>query len=148
VITRRNSSGPLYMMCLPSHLAPSSHVSTPSALVASASTWHRRLGHPGVDVLSKLSYDSNVVCSSRTHDLCHDCQLGHHIHLPFASSNSRADNNFDLIHCDIWTSPMLEYLATNIIWLSLMITLILCGLFLCTLNLTLFSLCQKNSLMS
>jgi hypothetical protein len=29
-----------------------------------------------------------------------------------------------------------------------MITLILCGLFLCTLNLTLFLFCQKNSLMS
>jgi hypothetical protein len=31
-----------------------------------------------------------------------NCRLGHHIHLPFISSNSRADNNFDLIHCDLW----------------------------------------------
>jgi hypothetical protein len=30
------------------------------------------------------------------------------------------------------------FLGANIIWLSLMITLILCGLFLCALNLTLF----------
>jgi hypothetical protein len=51
VITRCNSSGPLYMMRLPSHPAPSSLASTPSALLASVSTWHRRLGHPGVDVL-------------------------------------------------------------------------------------------------
>jgi hypothetical protein len=80
VITRCNSSGPLYTMRLPSH-PPSSPASTPSALVASASTWHRRLGHPGVDVLSKLSHDSSVVCSRRTHDLCHACQLGRHIHL-------------------------------------------------------------------
>jgi hypothetical protein len=44
--------------------------------------------------------------------------------------------------------PLLAYLTTNIIWLSLMITLILCGLFLCALNLTFFLLCQKKSLMS
>ena len=40
VITRCNSSGPLYTMCLPSH-PPLSPASAPSALVASASTWHR-----------------------------------------------------------------------------------------------------------
>jgi hypothetical protein len=56
VITRCSSLGPLYTMCLPSHPAPLSPVSAPSALVASASTWHRHLGHPGIDVLSKLSH--------------------------------------------------------------------------------------------
>jgi hypothetical protein len=72
------------------------------------STWHRRLSHPGVDVLTKLSLDSSVISSRRSHDLCHTCQLGHHIHLPFVNSNSRADNNFDLIYCDLWTSPVLS----------------------------------------
>jgi hypothetical protein len=96
------------MMRLPSHPAPSSLTSTPSALVASASTWHRRLGHPGVDILSKLSHDSSVVYSRRTHDLCYACQLGRHIRLPFVSSNSRADNNFDLIHYDLWTFPIVS----------------------------------------
>jgi hypothetical protein len=104
VITRCNSSRPLYTMHLPSHPAPSPHVSAPSALVASASTWHRCLDHPGVDALSKLSHDSSVVCSRHTHDLCHACQLGRHTRLPFFSSNSHVDNNFDLIHCDMWTS--------------------------------------------
>jgi hypothetical protein len=65
------------------------------------STWHRRLSHPGIDALSKLSHDSSVICSRRTNDLCHAFQLGHHIRLPFVSSNTRADNNFDLIHCDL-----------------------------------------------
>jgi hypothetical protein len=101
MITRCNSSGPLYTMCLPSHPAHSSPASTPSALVASASTWHRCLGHPGVDVLSKLSHNSSVIFSSHTHDLCHACQLGRHIRLPFVSSNTRVDNNFDLIYCDL-----------------------------------------------
>jgi hypothetical protein len=76
VIARCNSSRPLYTMHLPSHLSPSSPMSAPSALVASASTWHRRLGHPGVDDLSKLSHDSSVVCSLHSHDHCHACQLG------------------------------------------------------------------------
>jgi hypothetical protein len=40
---------------------------------------------------------------------------------------------------------LLAYMATNIIWLFLMITPSLCGLFLSTLNLTLFLLCQKFS---
>jgi hypothetical protein len=40
--------------------------------------------------------------------LCHTCQLGHHIHLPFINSSSRADNIFDLIHCDLWTSPVVS----------------------------------------
>jgi transposase InsO family protein len=107
VITRCNSSGPLYTMRLPSH-PPSSPASAPSALVASTSTWHRCLGHPGVDVLSKLSHESNVVCSRCTHDICRGCQLDCHIRLPFVSSNFRADNNFDLIHCDLWTYPVVS----------------------------------------
>jgi len=32
--------------------------------------------------------------------------LGRHIRLPFATSTSRALKNFDLIHCDLWTSPV------------------------------------------
>jgi hypothetical protein len=105
MITRCNSSGPLYTMRPPSDPAPSSPMSAPSALVALASTWHRCLDHPGIDVMSKLSHDSSVVCSRYSHDLCHACQLGHHIRLPFVCSNSYVDNNFDLIHCDICTSP-------------------------------------------
>jgi hypothetical protein len=38
--------------------------------------------------------------------LCHACQLGRHIRSPFTSSTSRATSNFDLIHCDLWTSPV------------------------------------------
>jgi hypothetical protein len=54
--------------------------------------------------MSKLSNASSVICSRRTHNLCHACQLGCHTHIPFVISASRADNNFDLIQCDLWTS--------------------------------------------
>jgi hypothetical protein len=104
VIARCNSSGLLYTMHLPSHSTPSPCVAPIAALGASMSTWYRRLRHLGVDALSKLSSDSSVVCSKRTHDFCHACQLGCHTRMPFASSTSRADNNFDLIHCVLWTS--------------------------------------------
>jgi hypothetical protein len=58
--------------------------------------------------VSKLSNASSIVCSRRTHDLCHACQLGHHTRIPFVSSASHAENNFDLIHCDLWTSPIIS----------------------------------------
>jgi hypothetical protein len=61
-----------------------------------------------VGVLSKLSNDSSIICSRRTHDFCHACQLGHHTRKPFVSSTSDVDNNFDLIHCDLWTSPIVS----------------------------------------
>jgi hypothetical protein len=47
---------------------------------------------------------SSVIFSQCMHDLCHTCQLGRHTRTPFVSSASRVDNNFDLIHCDLWTS--------------------------------------------
>jgi hypothetical protein len=108
VITRCDSSRPLYTMCLPSRSTPLSSVGAPTALVASAYTWHHRLGHHGVDTMSKLSNASSVISSRCTHDLCHTCQLGHHTRMPFVSSASRADNVFDLIHCDLWTSPIVS----------------------------------------
>jgi hypothetical protein len=104
VIARCNSSGPLYTMCLPSHSGPSPCAAPATALAASVSTWHHRLKHPAIDAFSKLSSDSSVVCSMRTHDFCHACQLGHHTRMPFTSSTSHADNIFNLIHCDLWTS--------------------------------------------
>jgi transposase InsO family protein len=39
--------------------------------------------------------------------LCHACQLGRHTRLPFTTS-SRAEQAFDLVHCDLWTSPVLS----------------------------------------
>jgi hypothetical protein len=97
-----------YTMRLPSRSHPSSFVAASTTLVASASTWHRYLGHPGVDTIAKLSNVSSVICYRCTHDLCYACQLGHHTRMSFVSSTSRADNNFDLIHYDLWTSPIVS----------------------------------------
>ena len=67
VIVRCNSSGPLYPLIPP----------TAQALAASStsSLWHRRLGHPGHEVLAKVT---SVVpfCTTAPSSICHACQLG------------------------------------------------------------------------
>jgi hypothetical protein len=112
VIVRSNSIGPLYTMRLPASLTPSSSAvaaltAVPHALTAVApTTWHRRLGHPDPDALSSLSRSSFIQCTGKKHDFCHACQLDKHTRLPFCSSSHRAEHTFDLIHLDLWTSPV------------------------------------------
>jgi hypothetical protein len=105
LLARCDSSGPVYT------LRPSTTgVFPPPVLVSttSSTTWHRRLGHPGPDVMTKIT-SSLDPSYSRGHfeGLCHACQLGRHTRLPFTTS-SRAEQAFDLIHCDLWTSPVLS----------------------------------------
>jgi hypothetical protein len=40
--------------------------------------------------------------------VCDACQLGRHVRLPFHASGSRSTNAFDLMHCDLWTSPAIS----------------------------------------
>jgi hypothetical protein len=116
VIARSNSTGPLYMLRLPSSTASSrtspcamSAIAAPRILaVVATSMWHRRLGHPSPDALSSLSRSSFISCTSTTHNFCHACQLGKHTRLPFSSSSSRVEKAFDLLHLDLWTSPVVS----------------------------------------
>ena len=96
-IVRCNSSGPLYPLRLP----------PASSFIAKATSplWHRRLGHPGHEALSKLAASVSFQLEDCS-QLCHACQLGRHTRLPFHASSSRATHQFDLIHCDLWTSPV------------------------------------------
>jgi hypothetical protein len=114
VIVRSNSTGSLYMMCLPGSLTPFSSAmaalaAVPHALtVVAPTTWHRRLGHPISDTLSSLSRSSFIQCTSKKHDFYHACQLGKCTRLPFCSSSHRAEHPFDLIHLDFWTSSVIS----------------------------------------
>jgi hypothetical protein len=104
LLARCESPGPLYKLRLPA--SPTS-TSAPPVLAAAASsvTWHRRLAHPGRDVMSKLSSSTSVSgCRGSLEHLCHACQLGRHVRLLFPTSSARAAGTFDLIHCDVWTS--------------------------------------------
>jgi hypothetical protein len=78
VLARYDSTGPFYTLPLPT-LPTTTPRAIPYALAttASSATWHHRLGHPGPDVLSKLSSTSAITCPrSRDASLCHACQLG------------------------------------------------------------------------
>jgi hypothetical protein len=86
-------------MCL-----PAAH----SFVASSTPLWHRRLGHPGHETLSKLASVIAMCNKDARSTLCHACQLSRRVHLPFRTSTSRVVNNFDLIRCDSWTSPILS----------------------------------------
>jgi hypothetical protein len=102
------------MMHLLGSLTPSSSVvaalaTIPHALtVVAPTTWHRRLGHLGPDALSSLSRSSFIQCTSNKCDFCHACQLGKHTRLPFCSSSHRVEHAFDLMHLDLWPSPVVS----------------------------------------
>jgi hypothetical protein len=73
VFARYDSTGPLYTLPLPTLITPTLRV-VPYALAtaASSATWHRRLCHPGPDVLSKLSSSSAITYPrGRDDSLCH-----------------------------------------------------------------------------
>ncbi|KAJ9561300.1 hypothetical protein OSB04_006460 [Centaurea solstitialis] len=106
-ILRCNSTGDLY----PFKLKSSSQVTHPSTFAAiTRDLWPHRLGHPGADVLSTLR--SNLHFSSSKHlssnTFCHSCVLVKQIKFPFSSSNSLTHLPFDIIHTDVWTSPVLS----------------------------------------
>jgi hypothetical protein len=96
-----NTIGPLYTVPLPTSTTSTPHV-VPCTLAAtpSSTTWHNHLGHPGPDVLPTYP-------RGRDDALCHACQLGQHVWLPFPSS-SHVVRPFDLIHYNIWTSTVLS----------------------------------------
>lgn len=39
---------------------------------------------------------------------CQSCQLGKHVRLPFKLSNNNATFAFEIVHTDVWTSPVLS----------------------------------------
>jgi hypothetical protein len=113
MIIRSNSTGPLYTMYLPGSHSIFQRYGRPcycshALTVVAPTTWHRRLGHPGPDVLSSLSRSSFIQCTSNKHNFCHACQLGKHTRLPFCSSTHRVEHAFDLMHLDLCTSPVVS----------------------------------------
>lgn len=67
LLARCDNSGPLYTLCLlAASTSPSSPLPHALATTVPSVTWHRRLGHPGADVLSKLSSSSAISCTRGT----------------------------------------------------------------------------------
>ncbi|GKC49406.1 hybrid signal transduction histidine kinase M [Tanacetum coccineum] len=95
ILIRYDSSGNLYPVTKPSTI-PAAFVSTCS------STWHQRLGPPGDEVLRSLTSRHFITCNKeKSAHVCHACQLGKHVKLPFHSSDSMVTKCFDIIHSDL-----------------------------------------------
>jgi hypothetical protein len=78
VILRCNSAGDLYTIS--SAVPTAAH----AMLAVSTSLWHRRLGHPGPTELASLRKNSLISGNKVDASLCHACQLGKHVRLPFS----------------------------------------------------------------
>ncbi|GKB41232.1 ribonuclease H-like domain-containing protein, partial [Tanacetum coccineum] len=63
----------------------------------------------GGEVLRRLVSSNFISCNKeKPHVLCHACQLGKNVRLPFVSSDIVINSCFDIIHSDVWTSPILS----------------------------------------
>ncbi|XP_074277246.1 uncharacterized protein LOC141600888 [Silene latifolia] len=106
-ILRSDSNGELYPVS--SESSSSSTAPGHSLLTFSSDVWHSRLGHPGPNILQFLRRQSFISCNKGSHDnLCHSCQISKHKRLPFHDSTSATLAPFDIIHADLWTSPILS----------------------------------------
>ena len=65
--------------------------------------WHRRLGHPSSAVLSVLSHVGSFSRNSEDSEkVCNVCVRSKQTRNKFPDSINKADDSFDLIHCDLW----------------------------------------------
>ncbi|XP_074266400.1 uncharacterized protein LOC141589667 [Silene latifolia] len=105
LILRSNSDDDLYPVSAES--TTKSSEPSPNLVAFSSDVWHSRLGHPGANILNLLKSQSSIDCNKKSdNSLCHSCQISKHRRLPFYDSNSNTLAPFDIIHNDLWTSPI------------------------------------------
>lgn len=68
--------------------------------------WHNRLGHSGDTIINSLRRNKFIDCNKACKTFCSSCPLGKHAKLPFYDSLSYIFLPFDIIHSDLWTSPI------------------------------------------
>jgi len=63
--------------------------------------------NPSNDVLKTLLSLSYLNSNEKNlHVSCNPCQIGKHVKHPFYSSTSKVNSPFEIIHSDLWTSPV------------------------------------------
>ncbi|GJV93402.1 putative RNA-directed DNA polymerase [Tanacetum coccineum] len=82
-----------------------------SAIRASPTIWHRRLGQPRQRLLrSMLSNFSLPVTNKSLSSFCNSCPLGKSSKLPLFESGFQSHNILDLVYCDVWgPAPLLSF---------------------------------------
>jgi hypothetical protein len=104
-ILRSNSSGDLYPFI---GLTKTGNNIALSTTMSSVDLWHRRLGHPCSESLLHLLSKFGMSCTnnSSTPSSCEACHKGKNIRFPFPNSCTITYFSFQIIHCDLWTSPI------------------------------------------
>jgi hypothetical protein len=77
---------------------------------ATFDVWHSRLGHPADPVVHRLVTSQSLPVSStlvKSH-LCSSCQLRKCKKLPFAESTRESTSPLQIIHSDVWSSPIIS----------------------------------------
>jgi hypothetical protein len=79
-------------------------------VTAPLSIWHYRLGHPSQSTLHKIIGHSTLSVSGSLHQehLCEPCQLAKSKKLPFSSSRRVSKAPLEIVHSDVWTSPVVS----------------------------------------
>ena len=105
-LLRSDSSGELYSVPYPINKQTTAHQ---DLVVDSPYLWHKRLAHVNNASLRTLISDNSISCNKDKLPLCCEaCQLGKHLKFPFLDSNITVSSPFELVHSDIWTSPILS----------------------------------------
>ena len=74
-----------------------------AATVKNMDLWHKRLGHPSVRVIEKLpTIDGNIEINKGGHEPCDVCFRAKQTRIPFLTSDRKASDISELIHCDLW----------------------------------------------
>ncbi|CAH9053761.1 unnamed protein product, partial [Cuscuta europaea] len=80
------------------------------AQVVPGPVWHKRLGHCGDRVLCTLRRNNFISCSSSFLHNCVSCKLGKSHRLPFKDVTHDSTFLLQIIHSDVWQSPILSNL--------------------------------------
>lgn len=99
VMTRCDSSGELYPF------TPANPIKHYPNAVISTTIWHNHLDHHAVSHFNYVTSSFLPSCN-KNNSSCNTCSLRKYYLLPFYDSVSITYSPFDIIHTDIWTSPL------------------------------------------
>jgi hypothetical protein len=101
-----DSTGELYPLC-PS---TNNRSSSGHGFLASHNTelWDAWLDDPGHIHLHRILARFDFQCSPSDNHTCDACRVGKHIRLTFSDSSNVSLFPFQLLHCDVWTSPIIS----------------------------------------
>jgi hypothetical protein len=75
-----------------------------SAVKASTTRWHSRLGHPAFSIVQCVISENKLPCAREVHQhsMCNACQQAKSHQLPYPKSSNTSKFPLDLIFSDVW----------------------------------------------